>query len=109
MRRRFLFPAAALATAAGLLSGCHDARFIGGARKDTGRIGVEGRVVTASAGIAVAGTKLTLIATIASVAESTQTVSDADGLFSLVLPVGAVTPPTLDLRVLPPGKPGYTI
>jgi hypothetical protein len=52
---------------------------------------------------------MTLFAHTASAAESTHTVSDADGLFSLALPAMGTDSVTMALRVQPRGKPGYTL
>lgn len=91
------------------LSACHDTCFMVVSCRDSSHIAVEGRVVTTESGIGVSGAKLTLVATDGSAAESTFALSDEQGDFALELPPMASAAPVLALRILPVGKPGYTI
>jgi len=91
------------------LNGCSDScSFVVGCR-DSSRLAVEGRVLRSDSGQAINGAFLTLIARYGGVADSVRAVSDAQGDFSLVLPVVAAAPDNVALRVLAPGNPGYLI
>jgi hypothetical protein len=96
-------------SAMALLASCRDTCFLVVGCADSNRVAVEGRIVTVYPGDPVPGTKFTLVARYQAGVDSTDGRSDEDGLFSLALPVVAAPPISLALRVMPPGRPGYTI
>jgi hypothetical protein len=109
MRRRLGRAISRLALTVGLVSACDNPCFLVVGCKDSGRIAVDGRILTAESGRPVPATNVTLYATYSGRVDSTKTVSDGQGLFSLSLPISGAPPTTVALRVMPPGNPGYTV
>jgi hypothetical protein len=75
---------------------------------DSPRVAVEGRVLDEDSR-GVSGAAITLLVDWTSHTDSTATVTDDDGLFSVRLAASGSGSPHVSVRVMPPARPGYTI
>jgi hypothetical protein len=107
-RRKVLAVAAAMC-AVSVVAACHDTCFLVAGCGDSERVAVEGRILETVSGVPIGGAVVTLLVHGAGGIDSGRAVTDEDGLFSIVRPLGEVAPDTLALRVTPPGLPGYLI
>src|SRR4051812_11309909 len=94
------------ASSAGL-QGCDPCVGGGGCRAT--HIGVDGRLLVADTAAPVRGATITLIADYGGRRDSTATLTDASGLFSVRLPSEPSALNKLSLRVSSPGYPGYLV